>query len=323
MPLAPDPRRILVYTHNSIGLGHAVRTMAVIDGMRALLPDTDFLVLSGGSAPSIFLAEGIETVKLPGVRHDLDAPNQPYRPRYLRSLDRDAVFAWRGRLIQECLDAFAPDVVMVEHALAGLRGEALPLLARARRHDPAGHVLVHVSRGIYRDAPMLLAPVARYPGLQSEMAVTELYDAFYVLEDRAVVNVNREFFGDVAALEPRIHYLGRIAARNAEELRGGQRVAEMCLGRPLVLVSLGRHGGVLELHASLLEALGRVPASLACEALVVLDPYLSKEQASAIQALPTMARVRYTPFVPCLEEIMAGDEAGLAMVFTGHRHFRH
>ncbi|MHC1790621.1 glycosyltransferase [Solidesulfovibrio sp.] len=305
MPQAPDPRRVLVYTHNSIGLGHAVRTMAVIDGMRALLPGTDFLVLSGGSAPSIFLGEGIETIKLPGVRHALDAPGQPFRPRYLRSLDRDAVFAWRGRLIRECLEAFAPDVVMIEHALAGLRGEAASLLAGARRLDPSGHVLVHLSRGIYRDKPMLLAPAAEYPGLPPGTAVTALYDAFYVLEDRAAADVNREFFGDAAELEPRINYLGRIAARNVEELNGDKRVAELCLSRPLILLSLGRHGRILELHACLLAALGRLPAALVGEALVVLDPYLSREQAAAVQALPSAARVRFTPFVPCLEEIMA------------------
>jgi len=305
MSQVTDLRRVLVYTHNSIGLGHAVRVMAVIDGMRALLPSTDFLVLSGGSAPSIFLGEGVETIKLPGVRHDLDGPGQPFRPRYLRTLDRDAVFAWRERLIRECLNAFAPDVVMVEHALAGLRGEAAPLLARARRLAPDGHVLVHLSRGIHCGAPMLLAPAASYPGLPPEAAVTGLYDAFYVLEERAVADVNREFFGDVAALEPRINYLGRIAARNAEELNGDRRVAELCLGRPLLLLSLGRHGRILELHARLLAALDRVPAALAGETLVVLDPYLPPEQVAAIKALPCAARVRFTPFIPCLEEIMA------------------
>jgi predicted glycosyltransferase len=308
MPPTRDPERILVYTHNSIGLGHAVRTMAVIDGMRAMLPQTDFLVLSGGSAPAIFLNEGIETVKLPGLRHALDVAGQPFRPRYLRSLDRDAVLAWRGRLITTCLEAFRPDVVMLEHALAGLMAEAVPLLAKSRRLDPSGHVLTHLSRGIYRDKPMLLAPAVDYPGLPTSLSVPRLYDAFYVLEDRAVVDVNREFFGNDPELEARIAYLGRVSARNIEELHGARRIADMCLDRPLVLVSLGRHGRILELHARLFAALGCLPLFGPGEVLVVLDPYLSREQVAGIEALPTPVRVRFTPFIPCLAEIVAAAD---------------
>ena len=37
-------KRVLVYTHNSIGLGHAFRTLAVITGMRKWRPDIDFLI---------------------------------------------------------------------------------------------------------------------------------------------------------------------------------------------------------------------------------------------------------------------------------------
>jgi predicted glycosyltransferase len=42
-------RRVLLYTHNSIGLGHAIRCLAVITGMRRLRPDLDFLVLTGSA----------------------------------------------------------------------------------------------------------------------------------------------------------------------------------------------------------------------------------------------------------------------------------
>ncbi|MBM3299753.1 MAG: hypothetical protein FJY85_07345, partial [Deltaproteobacteria bacterium] len=60
-------KRILVYTHNSIGLGHAFRTLAVVTGIKKWRPDIDFLVMSGCSIPQIFFQEGIEVVKLPSV----------------------------------------------------------------------------------------------------------------------------------------------------------------------------------------------------------------------------------------------------------------
>lgn len=309
--------RILVYTHNSIGLGHAVRTMAVIDGMRTAMPEVDFLVLSGGSAPQIFLSQGVETVKLPGLRHDLDAPGQPYRPRYLRSLDLKQTLAWRQRLIKECLESFRPCAVLVEHSLAGLMGEAVPLLAGGHSTRPGGYVLAHLSRGIYRAEPLLLAPAADYPGLRPGTPATACYDAFYVLEERAMVDVNAEFFGADPALEDRILYLGRIAALNLEELRPGNGLAALGLRpRPLVLVNLGRHGRVVRLHARVFAALRGLGLFDACEVLAILDVYLAPEVKEDIRALPEAAGVRFPPFLPCLAEFMT--EARLVVCRAGY-----
>ncbi len=65
-------KRILVYTHNSIGLGHAFRTLAAITGIKKWRPDIDFLVISGTSIQQIFFKEGIEVIKLPSIKLDID-----------------------------------------------------------------------------------------------------------------------------------------------------------------------------------------------------------------------------------------------------------
>ncbi|MBW1712096.1 MAG: hypothetical protein JRJ59_02975, partial [Deltaproteobacteria bacterium] len=80
-------KKILVYTHNSIGLGHAVRTLSVITGIRKSRPDIEFMVLSGTSVPQLFFKEGIELVKLPSTRLDIEPDGQFLRPRYLPSLN--------------------------------------------------------------------------------------------------------------------------------------------------------------------------------------------------------------------------------------------
>lgn len=312
--------RVLVYTHNSIGLGHAVRTMAVIDGVRRVRPDLDWLVLSGTSAPQVFLAEGIETVKLPGIRQDVEAADQPYRPRLLRTFSRDEVLAWRKRLIAECLNAFAPDAVLVEHSLAGLMGEAAPLLAAraARSLEAGGFALVHLSRGIYRSAPRHLAPPGDYQGLAPGTNAARLYDALYVFEDRGLVDVNREFFGDDPALAPKIRYLGRIVSRNADELGGRGRVAAALdiTDKPFVLLALGRHGRVVELHARLIAACRRLSLLDDHDLVVVPDPYLPAEALAAIKNHPEAGSVRFAPFIPHLVELMA--EATLTACRAGY-----
>ncbi|MDO9111194.1 MAG: hypothetical protein Q7U40_11085, partial [Desulfatirhabdiaceae bacterium] len=105
-------RRILVYTHNSIGLGHVFRTLAVITGIRKWRPDIDFMVLSGTSVPHVLMRNGIEVVKLPGVKKAVEETGCPLKPRYLRSLPVDEVLKFRQTIIREAHAFFKPDVVM-------------------------------------------------------------------------------------------------------------------------------------------------------------------------------------------------------------------
>ena len=104
--MARNIRRILVYTHNSIGLGHVFRTLAVITGMRKSRPDIDFLVLSSSSVPQIFFQEGIEVVKLPSVKLNIDAQDNRLEPRYLGDCDLESIFEFRQRIILETFDFF-------------------------------------------------------------------------------------------------------------------------------------------------------------------------------------------------------------------------
>jgi len=57
----------------------------------------------------------------------LGISREPFLPRRLKSLKIEEIIAWRRRLIGECLLHFKPDVIMIEHTLAGLEGEASPL----------------------------------------------------------------------------------------------------------------------------------------------------------------------------------------------------
>ena len=121
-------KRVLVYTHNSIGLGHAFRTLAVVTGIRKSRPDIDFLVISSTSIPQIFFDEGIEVVKLPSVKLDIDREDSPMLPRYLSCFDLETIFDFRQRLIMETFDFFKPDVLIIEHNMTGQMSELIPLL---------------------------------------------------------------------------------------------------------------------------------------------------------------------------------------------------
>jgi len=88
----PPTRRVLLYTHNALGLGHVFRSLAVVTGLKRWAPHWDFLVVSGSSIPQVFLAEGVEVLKLPGVRLQWADGEASLRPRHLDSMALDEVF---------------------------------------------------------------------------------------------------------------------------------------------------------------------------------------------------------------------------------------
>src|SRR3990172_1656006 len=153
-------KRILVYTHNSIGLGHAFRTLAVITGMKKWRPDIDFLVVSSTSVPQIFFKEGIEVIKLPSVKIDIDHKDNPMQSRYLTGFELETIFDFRQRLIMASFDFFQPDALIIEHNMTGQMSELIPLLMKKwmRNGGPVDFAVVHICRGIMKWVPLLSIP---------------------------------------------------------------------------------------------------------------------------------------------------------------------
>jgi predicted glycosyltransferase len=313
-------RRILVYTHNSIGLGHAVRTLSVITGMRKWRPELDFLVISGGSAPQLFLKEGIDIVKLPGIKQDVDTPGAPYVPRYLNSFSVYDLFDFRTRVILDTLDFFNPDVVMIEHTLTGLKGEAIPLVLRknARRGRADEFALIHLSRGIYRSAPMLYVSPDGYDDAGDRINVASVYDYIYVLEDRAVCDFNAEYLGGSPELVSKIRYLGRITSKTREELPPRQEILNhwALSEKSLIVMSLGRHGQVAGLAGRFFEAFERLGFFDDHQVVMSFDPYLPAATKTAITGHPLAHKARFLPFAHSIIDLLS--IADLAVCRAGY-----
>ncbi len=222
--MARTIKRILVYTHNSIGMGHAFRTLAIITGIKHHRPDIDFLVLSGSSIPHLFLSHGIEVVKLPGIKKDVDKPGCPLVPRYLTTLEASAVLEYRERVILETFEFFSPDVVMVEHYMGGLMNEVLPLIQRKKL--PRQWVLVHLSRGIrptfdFRSSSSGSLPVRQISDMEE---TARLFDLFFIFDDPGQGDSHQAFSDNVSDLRHRARYLGPIAVKAPHELPPRQEV---------------------------------------------------------------------------------------------------
>lgn len=306
--VADNIKRILVYTHNSIGLGHAIRTLAVITGMKKWRPDIDFLVISGTSVPQIFFREGIEVIKLPSIKLDIDRKGNPMHSRYLAGFDLESIFDFRQTIILSTFNFFQPDALIIEHNMTGQMSELIPLLMKKwmRKGGPVDFPLVHVCRGIMKWIPLLRIPYQNPRHRSESINIGGLYDFMYVLEDREVIDINKAFLGSDPELEKKIKYLGKITSKVHDELPSRADGLERfgLSDKRTIVISLGRSRHVLDLAVRLLEVFGKMDLGERWQVVVVLDPYLDPVACQALRDHPLAGSVRFLPFVPDLVDLL-------------------
>lgn len=305
---APLIERVLFYTHNSIGLGHAVRTLAIITGMREASPRTEFLVVSGTSVPQLFSLEGIEIIKLPSTKLVIGPRDRSLRPRYLKSVSLEKVFDFRQRIITEAFEFFQPNALMIEHNMTGQMNELVPLQLRKwmRRGGAMDFAMCYICRGIMSRGPLLRIPYQNPRHRSESVNIGQLYDYIYVLEDREVVDVNKEFLGDDPELEDKISYLGKITSRTKTELPARQESLDRFNldRRPVILLTLGRFGQVGRISRLIMDSLKDSGTLADFQAVIVLDPYLEHHEAREIRRYAARQGIKILPFVPNLLELI-------------------
>ncbi|MEZ5774745.1 MAG: hypothetical protein R3D33_08610 [Hyphomicrobiaceae bacterium] len=112
--------RVLIYSHDSFGLGHLSRCRAIAHSLVDHRPDISVLILSGlpiiGSYP---FRPRVDFVRFPGV---VKLKNGSYTARGLDVSIEDAI-ELRQSIIRCAAETFRPDVFLVDKEPLGLRGE--------------------------------------------------------------------------------------------------------------------------------------------------------------------------------------------------------
>ena len=172
-----------------MGLGHLRRSLAIAGEITAQFSHANALVVTGSPVATHFdLPERCDVLKLPAVSKDIEGE---YVPRNLTgSISR--TIELRERLIIESYRSFDPHLVIVDHQLIGMHGEALSMLREAREH---GKSLVYGMRDVL-DAPDKVAKAWDSP--EHRWALHHAYDKIYVYGTPEVFDARMLY----AALQP-------------------------------------------------------------------------------------------------------------------------
>src|SRR6478609_2099756 len=127
---SPQAPRVLIYSHDTFGLGHIRRCRAIANALVASYPHISVIIVSGSSVVSSFqFGDGIDYVRIPGIEEQSDGR---YEPHHL-NLDLGDTIRLRADIIKQTVLSFDPDVVIVDKEPVGLRGELKPSLDILRR----------------------------------------------------------------------------------------------------------------------------------------------------------------------------------------------
>lgn len=295
------PCRVLMYSHDTFGLGHIRRTRAIANALVGASDDVSVLIISGSPlAGSFNFAPGIDFVHVPSVTK---AETGQYASATLR-LDLDEVTALRAALIRETASVFRPDVFVADKEPTGFRGELLPTLdlltaTGARRvlgirdvlDDPA------TVRAEWHEKGAIRALIDRY----DEILVYGLEGFYAPLEG---VPLPADVLG-------RVKYTGYLRRKVPT---GPPAITYPRLTRgPFILVTTGGGGdgaGLIELALAAYESGATIPLP----AVIVFGPFLSRTQRRAFQdRVDRLPNVEAIEFDPRIERLMARASGIVAM----------
>ena len=189
--------RIALYSHDTMGLGHIRRTSLLARALRRPPLNAHVLLLSGiresGAYP---LPDGIDSITLPAYRKH---PDGSYGARAL-GISLERLIALRSQTLAAALDAFAPDVLIVDNVARGALGELDTSLARQRAR---GCRIVLGLRDII-DEPEAVA--RQWEKLRTLDTIRAYYDAVWIYGDARLYDTARAY--NIAAADKPITYLG-------------------------------------------------------------------------------------------------------------------
>jgi predicted glycosyltransferase len=262
--------RLLIYSHDSFGLGHLRRCRAIAHYLVERYKQLSVLILSGSPIIGSFdFRSRVDFVRVPGV---IKLRNGEYTSLKLH-LDIEKTLEMRRSIIHHTAEIFEPDMFLVDKEPLGLRGEVRSTLEQLKAR---GARCVLGLRDVMDEPAILLEEWQRktvFPALD------ELYDEIWVYGLPEIFDPLREIPG-MDAFAPKLRFTGYLRRDSLEPVAPNGGPAPPAAG--YILVTAGGGGDGEELIDWVIAAYEADPG-IPHAALIVFGPFMPAEQRAAFQ----------------------------------------
>jgi predicted glycosyltransferase len=297
--------RILFYSHDTYGLGHLRRTLAIAGQLAGDLKNAYQLLLTGSMVAGAFaLPSRLDILKLPALSK---RSSGQYKSRAL-PLTLKSVLAWRQRMILEAAIHFKPDLLLVDKSPAGVHGELLPTLRHLKTWSPKT-ILVLGMRDI-EDSPEKTR--AEWQAAGVPQLFDQVYDSILLYGQRDFFDPVKEYQISTAAATKMVEcgYLGRNdVTRDAAWVRRELGVGD----DPLVVVTVGGGGDGYQIISTYLEMLAAWPGGPPFHTLAVTGPLMAQRKRRTLHRAVRNGRLTLVEFTPDLVSYLAAADLVVSM----------
>lgn len=292
-------RRVMAYCHDSVGIGHLRRTMAICDRIGSEFKDTSFLLATGTPYVPLFRNTScVDYVKLPALRKD---DQGDYGSKFL-NVASDRILRCRASMLLEAARHFEPDVLLVDKAPLGVCRELVSALRWTREHRPNTKIVFGM-RDI-EDAPEATIRQWSRDGVADVLA--SCFDEVWIYGMKDVFDAVKEYRLPSRVAE-KCRYMGYIARPPRDGLAG-----QSTSNRIVVTVGGGTDGEMV-LQTYLADAAFAVSRrGIACT--IVGGPDLPEEARTRLRsAAQAIDGVTWTDFEPDMASLIAGARLVVCM----------
>ncbi len=253
--------RVLLYSHDTFGLGHLRRSRTIATALIEADPDCSALIVTGSPIAGRFdFPQRVDPARLPGVVKLTDGS---YTSSSLR-MDIDKMVSLRGAIIAIADHEFQPDLLIVDKEPWGFRHELAETLKAAR--DRGARIVLGI-RDVLDDEDALVREWERKGAID---AIEAFYDEIWIY---GIPQICRPLtgLGLSARMESRAIYTGYLRRDAADwPAEPGSDLPD----EPYILVTTGGGGDGTALVDWVLRAYEADPA-LSPHALIVYGPFMN------------------------------------------------
>jgi predicted glycosyltransferase len=293
-----EDARILMYSHDTFGLGHLRRCRTIAHALVEDYRGLEILIISGATIAGAFdYRARVDFVKIPSV---IKLRNGEYES-VERHRNLDETLKMREAIIRHTAETFQPDIFIVDKEPLGMKGEVESTLTYLKTR---GTTLILGLREVM-DAPHLLD--AEWKRKNAMPKIAQFYDHIWVYGPP-------DFYDPLVGLDvpdsvrAKMNFVGFLQRSVPSEETIGRRPHG-----DYILVTTGGGGDGADLVRDVLNAY-KHDRSLQQRALVVLGPYMpARKRVKLARKASSLPYVEVIEFDNRMEELVAGAKAVVAM----------
>jgi len=296
---------ILMYSHDTYGLGHIRRTMAIASQLCS--EGINILILTGSPIAGRFaFPEQIDFVRIPGM---IKKTNEEYRPLSIKINPRHALDI-RKNIITATAKTFQPHLFIVDKEPLGLKKEVLPTLRWIRRCLPHARTILGL-RDIMDDAETV----------RRDWWKKNVYENLDKLYSEIWIYGNQDFYDPITeyaipeSVKRKMLFTGYIPRQMPNNREAGRIRRELRVepDEKLIVVTTGGGGDGFKVMDTYLAMLEEQPLDSRIKSVLVTGPFMPKQERKRLFKRARKVGAQTFLFYRRMEKLMAAADLVVSM----------